>query len=189
MASSNNSGTQSLKGSKYQDLRSPVVCEWILSTNHSICGCCFTDVTTFSTHVKEHYEQPVNSDAAVCKWAGCDFVTKDGSSIIEHLLFHPFHMYLKLLGKELQARLNLPICQIDEQYQNLVPPIHGSLKCQWDNGKCTALFESIGEYFFHVQDHVTAPFQCKWKGTVYSILYTCNACTWCVCIQCIVGGF
>ena len=159
---------------KYQALPVAVVCEWTSSgSNGGVCSRRFTDVPTFSSHVKEHFETSLGS--YTCRWSGCDFIARARDYFIEHVLFHPFHSYLKLLGAELQAKFNLPVCQMDEQYMNLVPPLTVPPKCLWDDGKCTDVFEGVGNFYCHVRDHVmlqdalTQPFRCKWRGMVLFI--------------------
>ena len=158
---------------EYRTFRAPVVCEW--TTEGGICGCHFTDVPTFCSHVKEHYDHREGSIPATCNWKGCDFITRDGCNFTQHILFHPFHSYLKVLGTELQARLDLPACKIDEQYKNLVPPVPESLKCLWDDGKCVALFQNMGDFIFHVREHVMVQeahaCRCRWKGMMVYVQY------------------
>lgn len=149
----------------------PVVCEWT-DDEGSICGYTFADVATFSSHVKSHF---LTSTVSLCRWSGCDFTASNRDALLQHILFHPYHSYLKLLGSELQAKFNLPPCQMDEQYKNFVPPFTVPLKCQWYNKElCTATFESVGEFYGHVQDHVmlqdTHVFQCRWKGMCRCIM-------------------
>ena len=156
-----------VKYSKYQELRVPVSCEWA-NPEGDVCGVCFGDVPTFISHVKGHCDPPSSSARIVCAWKGCDFMSVEHETILQHILFHPFHTFLKLLGSEFQRKFELPICQIDEQYKNLVPPILIPLRCQWNNGQCMAVFESVGDFFLHLRDHVTllntGCFICRWKG-------------------------
>lgn len=154
---------------KYQELQVPAVCEWTLDDG-TLCGCSFTDVPNFSSHVKSHLDTTEVSALSLCRWSGCDFITRTRATVVQHILFHPFHSYLKLLGSELLAKFNLPLCQIDEQYKNVVPPLTMSLKCQWFNKEfCTAVFESVGEFYGHVRGHVMLQdphaCHCRWKGT------------------------
>ena len=159
---------KNMKFSKYQAFQTAIPCEW-KSTNGSLCGSLFSDMLSFTTHVKEHI---LHSEGKVCYWNGCDFalmgtVTR---SFTEHVLFHPFHSYLKVLGSELQTKLSLPDCQMDECFKNLVPAMNSELKCLWDDGACCVTFESVGEFYNHVSHHVMSQevslCQCKWKGTV-----------------------
>ena len=155
------------KQKKYQTLPKPVYCEWT-SDDGSLCGSGFTDVLTFCSHVKEHCENCVVSTPFTCCWSGCDFTARTRDTIIQHILFHPFHAYLKLLGAELQAKFKHPACQMDDRYKNVVPPIPELLKCLWNDGKCNTEFESSGEFFSHVHQHVmeqdSQSCQCRWKG-------------------------
>lgn len=170
MAQSSTTGSSvPAQASKYHDLHVPLECEWT-SSDGSRCGTCFSNVPALSSHVKEHYKRLyiyTESRPQICCWSGCDFVANESDTVIQHILFHPFHSYLKLLGAELKAKFQLPNCQIDEQYKNLVPPLQIALKCQWDNGNCVAEFEGTGDFFIHVREHVmTIDTQCccKWKG-------------------------
>ena len=155
------------EGSKNPELRVPLRCEWTTSDG-SECAACFSDVSTFASHVRDHYRRLFGSMKLACCWNGCDFMSKEGSALIQHILFHPFHSYLKLLGAEIQTKFQLPSCQIDEQYKNLVPSLQVALRCQWDGGKCVSEFDSVGDFFFHARKHVMMQdnrcCQCKWKG-------------------------
>lgn len=154
---------------KYQQLRVPIVCEWALDDG-TLCGCSFNDVLNFSSHVKSHLDTTSISALPLCRWSGCDFIARTTATLVPHVLFHPYHSYLKLLGSELMAKFDLPLCQMDEQYKNVIPPLTVSLKCQWcdDKGFCTAVFESVGEFYSHVRGHVMLQdprtCHCRWKG-------------------------
>ena len=151
--------------SKYERILVPVSCEW-KDHDGEVCGVQFSDVSTFSSHVRTHLSGPVTP--AFCAWNGCDFASTDQQLILRHILFHPFHAFLKILGEEFQAKYELPACRIDEQYKNLVPPTSTPLKCQWNDGQCMAEFDGVGDFFLHTRDHVmgndTGCSQCKWKG-------------------------
>jgi hypothetical protein len=133
----------------------------------SVCGVGFRDISLLNCHVKKHYESGTG-ELTVCAWNGCGFMTRERDTIVQHILFHPFHAFLKLLGAELQQKLKLPYCQIDEDYKNIVPPLSAPLRCNWDDGKCGAIFEGVTDFFLHVRDHVIVqdkvPCRCKWKG-------------------------
>lgn len=159
----------SVNRTKCKDFQKQVVCEWTLS-NGSLCGFQFTDIQTYSSHVKGHVME--SPDVRACCWSGCDFPNTSATTFMQHVLFHPFHSYLKVLGSELQAKFNLTLCQMDEGFKNLVPPQCDELMCQWDDGKCNMMFESVGEFYSHVHAHVASmniqSCQCKWKGTCVS---------------------
>ena len=162
-----------VKQRKYQSLPVPVLCEWT-STDSTLglrtpCGLPFTDVPTFSSHVMEHIPEAVPY-TCTCSWSGCDFIASTGETYVQHVLFHPFHAYLKVLGRELQVKFKLPDCQMDEDYKNLVPAITAALICQWNDGKCSEVFQCVGVFYNHVRKHVmsediqSSHTQCKWKG-------------------------
>jgi len=156
-------------------MENQVMCEWTLP-NGSICGLQFNDIQTYSSHVKSHVVE--SSGARTCSWSGCDFPNTSVATFTQHVLFHPFHSYLKVLGSELQAKSNLPFCQMDEGFKNLVPPQCDELVCHWDDGKCNVVFESVGEFYSHVRSHVASmgiqSCQCKWKGTMCQLMCVCS---------------
>ena len=160
----NGDGESVRECSKYERFLVPVVCEWT-NRNGEVCGAHFIDVPTFSSHVRKHCEIVVPS---FCAWSGCEFVAADQDLVLQHILYHPFHVFLKIVGAEYQAKYQLPPCQIDAQYKNLVPTISTPLKCQWNDGQCAAGFDFVGDFFLHMRDHVmgndTGSSRCRWKG-------------------------
>ena len=163
--------------------RAPVLCEWTGPENEGVCGVAFGDISTFSSHVKDHGVRFISQNSAVCPWNGCDFTAAERDTFLQHILFHPFHTFLKVLGAEFQAKFELPACQIDERFKNMVPPIPVPLKCYWNGGMCLKEFEDVGEFFPHVRDHVVQDigYQCQWKGEckgwwacMYVCIYVCG---------------
>ncbi len=160
--------------SKYPKLLNSVVCQWELASGH-ICGEAFHDVALFSDHVNEHVTVG-DGEAEECCWIGCDFSSPNHQEFITHVLFHPYHSYLKLVGTELLERAELPMCQLDEETVNNTPLLKAELKCLWiveeggeeGGGECMSLFDSIGEFYGHVHSHAMAETNlgCRWKGTV-----------------------
>lgn len=170
--------------SKYDSLLQPVFCEWVFPDSNSICGANFSDMNSFTEHVRtSHLQHPSNSEhdseyheienreehiSGVCQWNGCNFTTLSASSLDfhTHVLYHPYHTFLKLLGSEVQERRKLQSCQIDSNISNLLPSIEVDLQCQWDGGQCGVVFDSIGEFYRHVHNHVMSSKQycCCWRG-------------------------
>ena len=165
--------------SKYASLLQPVFCEWVFPDSNSICGANFSDVNTFTVHVRtSHLQLPSSTDhdstqneehlSGVCHWNGCNYTTLSAGSpdFHTHVLYHPYHSYLKLLGSEVQEHRKLSSCQIDSNLSNLLPLIEVELQCQWNEGQCGVVFDSIGEFYRHVHDHVMSVKQCFccWGG-------------------------
>ena len=161
--------TPSCLMSKYTKLLQPLVCEWLLATASSadhaeLCGASFSSTDALTAHIRVHLESAVPD--RLCHWAGCDFSSMDNVERTRHVLFHPHHCFLKLLGAELQEARSLPSCQLDEGTRNIVPVLTTDCKCLWADGKCGAQFDGVSEFFRHVHEHaVSEPDRiCKWKG-------------------------
>lgn len=150
--------------STYQRFQVTILCDWSLGDGRQ-CGEVFKDVPSFTSHVRAHYCPPSPSEPAVCRWNGCDFMSLDHEAVLQHILYHPYHQFLKLVGGEFQSKLHLPQCQVDDQFKNMVPSLLIRQRCQWDNGQCEEVFDRIGDFFAHVKDHIVIPecHQCKWK--------------------------
>ena len=161
------------KFSKYDQLQSSVSCEWN-SSGGGWCGATFSDIPRFLSHVRGHCNPPDESLPIFCGWNGCDFTTAEHEVFCQHVILHPYHTFLKLLGAEFQSKYHLPPCQIDEQYKNVVPSLPFPLKCFWNSGQCMALFENVQEYFHHLRQHVSSEEKhcCKWKGLSMIYYYT-----------------
>ena len=93
--------------SKFERLQVPLPCSWYM------CGAreAFGSVQLLTDHVRREHLSPgrlsVQCDGGggmQCGWAGCDKVVLGSQQdYIEHVLYHPYHCYLKLLGSELQV--------------------------------------------------------------------------------------
>lgn len=158
--------------SKYHSLVQPLQCEWMCSLTGLMCGQSFTSVADFTTHVHD-YHVAMESDSlvgGVCQWKGCDFaaLTRTSTEFVSHVLFHPYHSYQKLLGAEYQAKQSLPGCQLEADLANVLPAMEVELKCLWEkDGTCGVMFESVGEFYRHVHDHVMCSdgcLKCCWNG-------------------------
>lgn len=151
--------------SKYPKLLEPICCEWELHSGH-ICGEAFDDMDLFTAHVRGHLS--VGEEA--CCWRSCDFSSPNPRELIIHVLFHPYHTYQKLLGRELGDRLDLPSCRMDEESVNRLPLVKVDLECLWglkEGRQCGRCFDSIGEFYSHVHAHAMTETNicCRWKGT------------------------
>lgn len=159
--------------SKYPKLLQPLSCEWLLPAILK-CGLSFTDMHHFVSHVRSHLVLDEEKEEPMyCNWVGCDFSCSDSQEYTCHVLFHPYHSYQKLLGLELQVKKGLPACQLDSDMENIVPQLEIELRCQWDNGKCNKIFDSVGDFYAHVHEHAMGEHSmcCKWKGELVCV---CN---------------
>jgi len=161
--------------SKYPKLLQPLSCEWLLPAMLK-CGLSFTDMHHFVSHVRSHLHvvlEEEKEEPMYCNWVGCDFSCSDSQEYTCHVLFHPYHSYQKLLGLEVQVKKGLPACQLDSDMENIVPQLEIELRCQWDNGKCNKIFDSVGDFYAHVHEHAMGERSmcCKWKGELVCV---CN---------------
>ena len=175
--------------SKYNNLLEPLSCEWVCPLTGTLCGESFDNMDSFISHVREEHlpstslsppthqssQQDAHSTAGVCQWQECQFRTMNtaSSEFVIHVLFHPHHSYLKLLGKEYQARQVLPACQIDPELVNVLPLIEVDLKCQWGAGeKCGVEFDCVSNLYSHVRKHVAnGGLTSRWQGEL-TVSYT-----------------
>ena len=149
--------------SKYPNLASPVVCEWLTPTG-LLCGCGFTDMMAFQSHVRDHISH--TGGLSKCAWNECSFSSSDATAFKCHVLYHCYHSYLKLLGSEVQLKSDLPGCQLSNEYANVIPPIETELRCLWNDGSCGVQFECPGDFYVHVHNHAVLETsnRCHWKG-------------------------
>ena len=144
-------------------LNNHIVCEWSTSSG-ILCGSKFQtgNVKAFISHVKAHI---VGDVVDTCAWSGCDFPNTNPGMFTRHVLFHPYHSYLKGIGSEVQAKFALPVCQLDGNLGNLIPQQNHELVCLWDEEKCGVVFDNVEEFYSHVRKHVVcSSLQCRWKG-------------------------
>ena len=134
---------------------------------------------SFTSHVKTHIalweNEGEDEEVVCCSWIGCDFSCSDSHEYVCHVLFHPYHSYLKLLGSELQNKKGLPSCQLDGDMQNVVPQLEVELRCQWEESKCGRRFESVGEFYTHIHNHAMSERSmcCRWKGESQFVYIWC----------------
>lgn len=93
--------------SKYEHLLKPLPCLW-RTTSDSLCRETFTDVKLLTDHVRTQHVLPQENggnEGITCGWSGCGQVVLCSSQndYVAHVLFHPYHCFLKLLGSELQV--------------------------------------------------------------------------------------
>lgn len=164
----------------YVQLSSPVTCEWLYPDSSQLCGQTFTSMEQFTHHVRDtHLKSPYSSAeedclslgeslSGVCCWQGCSFtsLTHTSPEFITHVLFHPYHMFLKLVGSEVSKERQLSECHMDSSLSNLLPSLEVHLQCCWDKGECGVVFDSVGEFYTHVHNHVTSrdTRTCLWAG-------------------------
>ena len=165
----------------YNSLTSPLSCDWVYPDSNLMCGQTYTDMDEFIDHVRQsHIQNPYTPGgeqataqeeilSGVCCWSGCNFtsLTLTSPEFINHVLYHPYHAYLKFIGAEVQRQRKLSDCQMDPSLSNLLPPLEVQLQCQWHRGECGVVFDSVGDFYRHAHDHVTSSKQqltCLWGG-------------------------
>ena len=174
--------SNSLPMSKHNRLLSPLKCEWLLTTEGSrdstsitvLCGATFSSMDAFTAHTKTHLRDAGTS--GMCRWACCDFSSADERELTRHVLCHPYHSFLKLLGSEVQKTRKLPSCQLDGGTRNHIPVPSIDYKCLWEDGNCGAEFDSVGNFFCHVHEHAMSDpdKRCRWKGIIINCLVSHN---------------
>ena len=84
-------------------------CLWQTGSDGSVCGETFKSVKLFTDHMRNHHisQNPGplgnggNSHGVVCAWSGCEQVVPvfgGQKDYVTHVLFHPYHCYLKAVG-------------------------------------------------------------------------------------------
>lgn len=78
-----------------------------------MCGEAFTSTKLLEDHLRDQHVLPGvagvagwddNGEGVVCEWSGCDqLVLGSRDTYLSHVLFHPYHCFLKLLGLEFQV--------------------------------------------------------------------------------------
>ena len=167
--------------SKFNNLLQPLSCEWVCPLTGIVCDESFENMDTFISHVRQQHLPlgPSHSDPGpahhhlqqdsmgICHWYECQFKAASATSneFKVHVLFHPHHSYLKLLGKEYQERQILPVCQVNPDLVNVLPLIEVDMRCQWDGGRCGAEFDCVSNLYDHVHKHVSSSdLICRWQG-------------------------
>ena len=164
----------------YNSLLRPVTCEWVFPDSNLLCGLNFTDMDVFTQHVRDdhlpnpytpgggHALGPEELQSGVCCWNGCSFtsLTLTSPEFVSHVLFHPYHMYLKLVGTEVIRDRELNDCRMDSTLSNLLPSLEVQLQCCWSNGQCGVVFDSVGDFYRHVHEHASSKdlTTCHWGG-------------------------
>jgi len=100
---------------QYDKLKQPLSCCWLVRQDE-ICGQSFTNAKLFAAHLRSQhvsqYDLSNNSSdeehskiSVTCGWKGCDtlILCRTVSDCLLHVLSHPYHSFLKSLGKEFQV--------------------------------------------------------------------------------------
>ena len=176
--------------SKFNRLLQALPCEWVCPVSGDLCDEAFENMEDFLSHIRQRH-LPATPDHALlldhahqaasvqvphdtmgaCQWCDCEFktVSSTAKEFKVHTLFHAYHSYLKLLGKEYQARHDLPVCRVDPDLANTLPLIEVDLRCQWDDGSCGAEFDCVSSLYDHVHRHAhdgSGDSVCRWQGKV-----------------------
>ncbi len=181
--------TKSRSRMTYLSLSSPVACEWVFPDSNLLCGLTFTSMEQFTHHVRDQHLQNPNTpgdeyslecdelQSGVCCWNGCSFtsLTLTSPEFISHVLFHPYHMFLKLVGRNVAKDRQLVECNMDSGLSNMLPSLEVQLQCCWNKGECGVVFDSVGEFYKHAHEHVTKDTRtCLWGGELIIISYYQN---------------
>lgn len=86
-----------------------------------------------------------------CHWDLCHFTTPNRNDFYRHINFHAYHTILKTFGYAICQIINIPVCQGDSKFRNLIPELSDYF-CYWDH--CRMSFITITDYFKHVNDHI-----------------------------------
>lgn len=159
-------------------------CEWMkpsVDGRPVECGLIFQSVDAFLTHTREHIL--MDSPAGVlgendggsslplsCLWKNCGWQADQRSDLVVHILYHPYHSFLKHLGRSVVAKKSLPVCLFSTECCNILPELDGGFECLW--AQCEETFDSAWDYYEHVATHVRgsddslqSSYRCLWQGT------------------------
>ncbi len=157
----------------YNSLSRPVTCKWVFPgfqpplwfEFHRYGRFSHIETTTFLIPTPLG---PEELQSGVCCWNGCSFtsLTLTSPEFVSHVLFHPYHMYLKLVGTEVIRDRELNDCRMDSTLSNLLPSLEVQLQCCWSNGQCGVVFDSVGDFYRHVHEHASSKYltTCHWGG-------------------------
>lgn len=87
-----------------------------------------------------------------CNWDLCQFKSPNRNEFFRHLHYHAYHTTLKTFGYGLYQIINIPVCQGDSKFRNLIPDLNDYF-CYWD--ECRDSFVTITEFIEHVNDHIS----------------------------------
>ena len=158
-------------------------CEWMkpsVDGRPVECGLQFQSVDAFLTHTREHIlmDSPAgvlgegdggNSLPLSCLWKNCGWQADQRSDLVVHILYHPYHSFLKHLGRGVVAKKSLPPCTYSSECCNILPELEGGFECLWD--QCGEVFDSAWDFYEHVGGHVRGSagngqggYKCMWQG-------------------------
>ena len=115
---------------QYDKLKQPLFCRWMVRQNE-VCGQSFVNAKLFALHLRSQhvsqYHLPTISEeecpkiSVTCGWKGCETLVfcRTVSECLLHVLAHPYHNFLKSLGREFQVRLLLSIVCVDVSNNNM----------------------------------------------------------------------
>ncbi|XP_043277110.1 histone H4 transcription factor isoform X2 [Venturia canescens] len=106
----------------------------------------------------------------VCSWKNCAYESSSGDEIARHVNYHSFHAKLQCIGTNIRSRINLPKCNHEISWKNIV---NAQLPhtCEWDN--CLKVHRNYQLFLYHVFQHVECNprgnnveggIKCKWTG-------------------------
>ena len=160
-------------------------CEWMKPSADGRpveCGLLFQSVEAFLTHIREHIL--MDSPAGVlgendsgsslplsCLWKNCGWQADHRSDLVVHILYHPYHSFLKHLGRSVVAKKSLPACLFSTECCNILPELDGAFECLW--AQCGETFDSAWDFYEHVAAHVRGSneglqggYKCLWQGII-----------------------
>lgn len=147
-------------------------CEW------NECHSTWDGIESFSRHFTDHVNQLEDTDVLanadsgrfVCLWSDCRWESENRSKMCLHASFHPYHSYLKHVGRTTAAERKLGNCTLGEATVNDIPDVHEVYACGWRD--CKRTFYCPYQYYCHVENHAvsedpeegTTLFKCEWQG-------------------------
>ncbi|XP_044268705.1 histone H4 transcription factor-like isoform X2 [Tribolium madens] len=142
-----------------------LTCEW------DSCYQDFTELVSFINHLKQHLQNYSLIGEGDCCWSGCTYVASSMLDLNQHVCYHAYHTKLISRGKSVLYRTNLPECTLTEHF--VIPVTPDGYLCEWEY--CNERFETVFEFFDHVQIHVyhnpksnkEGVITCCWKGCTH----------------------
>lgn len=124
-----------------------IECEWKKCLFETI------DDKLYFNHVHNHLvEIEKSSNDYSCQWNLCRFKTCDYEELIRHLDYHAYATKLKTFGFAVCSLINIPTCQSDSKFRNVIPSILSNYFCYWND--CTESYSTFIDYIQHVNFHI-----------------------------------
>ena len=152
-------------------------CEW------RGCESSWEGIESLSRHFKDHLNHlnhldtlyssdDVGTRVLLCEWSDCVWETQSSSchTLCLHAAFHPYHCYLKEMGRIVAEKRQLGTCTLGRLTANDIPDVNEIHTCRWND--CNRTFYCPHQYYCHVEDHAlfeepeedTTLLKCGWQG-------------------------